>query len=73
MIDIYCPDIDSDYCVLAIYDPQLLDHESGTKADEPSDQPKTRSINNNPLSREYGNPDRAKLYSRSIRNGLGDF
>ena len=27
MIDIYCPDIDSVYCFLVVYDPQFLDHE----------------------------------------------
>ena len=72
MIEIYCPEIESAYCFLVVYDPQLLDNESESdhKVDEPSEQTKTRSISNNPLSREYGNPDRAKLYHRPYRHDI---
>jgi hypothetical protein len=45
MIDIYCPDIDSVYCFLIVYNPQLLDHEfeSDHKVDESSEQTKTQT------------------------------
>ena len=72
-IEIYCPDIDSVYCILAVYDPQLLDNKADYdhNEDDPSEQPKTRSIQNNPLSNDYGNPDRKKLFHAPFRGGLG--
>ena len=73
MIDIYCPDIDSVYCFLIVYNPQLLDHEfeSDHKVGESSEQTKPKSIHNNLLASDYGNPDRRKLFSQPFRNGLG--
>ena len=73
MIDIYCPDIDSVYCFLIVYNPQLLDHEfeSDYKVGESSEQTKPKSIYNNLLASDYGNPDRRKLFSQPFRNGLG--
>ena len=45
--------------------------QSAHDEDEPSKQTKTKSIHNNPLASDYGNPDRRKLFSQSFRNGLG--
>lgn len=43
------------------------------KYDKESVAVKTKSINNNPLAHMYGSKDRAKLYTRSFKNGVGMF
>ena len=58
---------DSDCGSLLICDVQLYSEEG----DEDSEHAKTRSIYNNPLIHDYGNPDRRKLFSQPFRNGLG--
>ena len=72
-IEIYCPDIESVYCFLVVYDPKLSDDEAvyNHNEDEAPEQPKTRSIQNNPLSSDYGSPSRKKQFHAPFRGGLG--
>ena len=58
----YNPDLEDRGC----RQPPAAQGQSIYKKDEASD-----SIYNNPLIRDYGNPDRAKLFSAPFRNGLG--